>query len=256
MDKNRIEKFSYSSEDRVELLENNTNTKLFDYEFNDIIYIPETVLYDIDGNLVMPTDFQPPINGIANLYNKDGLEQISIPYKNGYITGTSTIYHDNTKVISSISNYKENKLDGECMSFSENGHIASKETFKNGIKEGLQELFYDNEQLKAKSNFVNNIETVQEVYLEDGTNLIKDFNYWLNDFYEPEYDCFIVDNFLNWHSSILCAALEKLEKGLHIKNPSDIEKAANDFFNMFRLEKFVETKQLFESMFEPLNDGY
>lgn len=149
------------AKESLNVTEESTNEELFDYAFNNIIYVPDTTFYDATGNLLKPNGFQPPQNGIVILYSKDGFEQINIPYINGKITGTSIIYYDNTKVIASISNYKEDKLDGESMCFSETGHIERMENFNNGVKEGLQELFYKNKQLKSKSNFMDNLETVQ-----------------------------------------------------------------------------------------------
>jgi antitoxin component YwqK of YwqJK toxin-antitoxin module len=61
--------------------------------------------------------------------------------KNGKLEGEVLSYAENGQ-LKSKGNYKNDKLEGEMLSYHENGQLKSKLNFKNGKKEGEQ-LFYD-----------------------------------------------------------------------------------------------------------------
>jgi antitoxin component YwqK of YwqJK toxin-antitoxin module len=87
-----------------------------------------------------------------------------VQIKNGEIKE----YYENKKV-KSITNYKNDKLNGRHAMFFENGNQEIEENFVNSSYEGVKKEWYENGNLKEESNFKNNKkEGVCKFYYSNG----------------------------------------------------------------------------------------
>lgn len=65
-------------------------------------------------------------------------------------------YHKSSKVLMTVENYKNGKLEGTRTIYYPNAQVAEEMTYKNGLKEGLYKKIGQDGTLLEESNFINN----------------------------------------------------------------------------------------------------
>lgn len=78
-----------------------------------------------------------------------------IQYSNGKQHGYDILYSSNTMQFK--HNYKNDKYDGEQLTFHNNGDISAKAYYKNGMIDGIAQSYYKNGQIKRTTFYKNNI---------------------------------------------------------------------------------------------------
>lgn len=130
---------------------------LYRYELSNI-YIDEDLLYDKNKNLVIPSFYEHPKNGVMKLYLKEGSLYMSISYKNNKKNGFTKCYSKKTKKISWEENYTNDLLDGITKNYYNNGTLKKEETFVMGVKEGWEHSYNEDEgYLEEAIMYANNV---------------------------------------------------------------------------------------------------
>ena len=90
-----------------------------------------------------------------------------IYYKN--IPFTGEMLTDNNLYGKTKANYKNGKKDGLSEIYYENGQLKQKENYKDGALDGLSEIYYENGQLEHKANYKKGLlDGLSETYYENG----------------------------------------------------------------------------------------
>lgn len=124
-------------------------TKYYNYEGKHIASIfydlGEPVSYKVLNAQGELGDQQKIVQGNAKIESKypNGRLALSINFEKGIRQGKAEVRQENGQPIS-ITNYKNDKLDGERLQYYENGKIFKKENFKMGDFHGSVEVFEDN----------------------------------------------------------------------------------------------------------------
>ena len=90
-------------------------------------------------------------------------------------TGVGEDHHDNGQLAKRV-NYKNGLLDGLSESYDGEGNLREKRTYKDGEHDGLWESFRDVGQLSFKRNFKNGVMRYEEKYYKNG-QLKHKFNF-------------------------------------------------------------------------------
>lgn len=135
------------------------------YMFGDICETSDR-LYDEQGNLIVPTLYTHPQNGIMKIYTYSGNLLLEIPYKNKKMNGEIKWYYKDTDAIIKILNYKDDVADGITKSFYKDGKLRFISHFKNGMlkriceynKEGtlICDMEYENFERNGKTIYYHN----------------------------------------------------------------------------------------------------
>lgn len=178
--------------------------EIFRYNFDDI-YEGENRLYYSNGELIIPTLYKHPKNGVIKIYLPSGYLYMEISYKNNLKDGMAKCYFKDSKQIDWKQNYTKDKLDGITKRYLRNGQLLREETFINGVKNGwentyhqtegyleIQEMYannkkngpalkyYSNGQIKHEAYFKNDKqEGITKQYYETGE--LELIGYWKND---------------------------------------------------------------------------
>ena len=75
----------------------------------------------------------------------------------------TTIDNSPRVILVSVTNYKNNELDGLHETWSKNGQLKSRTNYKNGELDGPYEVWYANGQLESRVNYKNRIITFNEI---------------------------------------------------------------------------------------------
>jgi TonB family protein len=67
------------------------------------------------------------------------------------------------------SRYSERKLDGKCLNFYKNGGLWVETTYQNGLKQGKQNVFYENGKLKRSLDWIADSMASVAVFSKDGS---------------------------------------------------------------------------------------
>ncbi len=183
---------------------NYDENEIMRYDFGDI-YEDEDRLYYSNGELIIPTLYKHPKNGVMKIYLPSGYLYMEISYINNLKDGITKCYFPNSKQISWQQNYTKDKLDGITKNYLRNGQLLREETFVHGVKEGcentyhptegyleIQEIYannkkngqafkyYPNGQIKHEAYFKNDKqEGITKQYYETGE--LELIGYWQND---------------------------------------------------------------------------
>ena len=105
-------------------------------------------------------------------------------YKDDLLDGKYICYRSGSDLIDYETNYSKGLQHGECKNYNENGTLAYKEYYNNGIlvkredynNESLcKEEYYENETLREK--YYRNGKLIKECYYNHGTLISENFNY-------------------------------------------------------------------------------
>lgn len=121
-------------------------------------------------------------NDTINLLDKDSLKQgvwkefwangdlkSEVIYKNNKKQGLEIKWFDLPDCVEQEAYYKDGKLEGPCINYSKKCKKDFFETFKNGIKEGLELSYYPNGNIKAEGTFKKgNLNGYYKVYDKKG----------------------------------------------------------------------------------------
>ena len=114
---------------------------LYRYEIGDV-FLDEDLLYDKNKNVIIPSFYTHPKNGIMELYLPNGNLFMSISYKNNKKNGFTKCYSKKNQKLLWEQNYTNDKLDGITKKYYSDGSLEREETFIMGIKEGVDK-YYD-----------------------------------------------------------------------------------------------------------------
>lgn len=121
-------------------------------------------------------------NDTINVIDKDSLKQgvwkefwsngdlrSEVTYKNNKKQGLEINWYDEPDCVEMEAYYKDGLLDGPSINYSKKCKKEFFETFKNGIKEGLELAYYPNGHIKAEGNFKKgNLNGYYRVYDKKG----------------------------------------------------------------------------------------
>ncbi len=200
-----IIKFVNSNDIRYEIIEGNYNDdgdEILRYDFGDI-YLGYDRLYYGNGELIIPTLYEHPKNGVSKIYTAEGYLYLEISYKNNKKDGTAKCYFENSKQIRWTQNYTKDKLNGITSCYGQDGQLTTEITFVNEVKCGwvkfyiegvlIQEQMYTNDkkngqsfkyfpngQIKHEAYFKNDKQIgISKQYYETGE--LELLSYWKND---------------------------------------------------------------------------
>jgi antitoxin component YwqK of YwqJK toxin-antitoxin module len=118
-----------------------------------------------EGAVIATREFNPKDNSAYTIiYNQKKNKVSEGKTVNKLHEGEWKYYHQNSKVLMTIENYKNGKLEGVLQAFYPDGKIAEETTYKNGVKNGpykkyttkgivLEESTYKNGELDGKAVF-------------------------------------------------------------------------------------------------------
>ncbi len=132
--------------------------EIFRYNFEDI-YVDEDEdrLYYGNGELIIPTLYNHPKNGVNKIYTPEGYLYFEISYKNNLKDGITKCYFQDSKQINWQQNYTKDKLNGITKKYSKGGMLLHEETFVNGIKQGWEKSYNPkNGYLEKQEMYANN----------------------------------------------------------------------------------------------------
>lgn len=130
--------------------------EIFRYNFDDI-YEGENRLYYSNGELIIPTLYKHPKNGVIKIYLPSGYLYMEISYKNNLKDGMTKCYFKDSKQIDWKQNYTKDKLNGITKSYLRNGILLKEETFVNGVKQGWDNSYNEEDgYLETKEMYANN----------------------------------------------------------------------------------------------------
>ena len=127
------------------------------------------------------------LHGVKLCYNKhEGNEiknnlKIKYNYVNGIKCGEYFEYHENGS-IRGICNYLDDKLNGLCKNYDQNGTIRLLYNYVNGLKCGEYINYYNDGKIKFKCNYVNGLKCGEYIRynktdVQDEQQILKNYNY-------------------------------------------------------------------------------
>lgn len=147
--------------------------------------------YDSNNTLIKElyyTKTEPPyeLQGSYKRWNKYKNLIEDLNYKNNKLEGTCLYYQDDGKRLIKKEIYSEGMLNGTCEYFQEDGTHYSIVEYKNDKKNGNYKLFYKNSILYVECNYLNDLKHgVYKEYYEN-SKLKSSMSYY-NDLLEGEY---------------------------------------------------------------------
>lgn len=130
--------------------------------------------FDKQANLIKKFDYKNDmLDGLYCEWMKGGRISKKQVYKEGKLDGKSLVYYDRGS-IQEESEYKEGKRHGVTIWYSYvergQGPKAVMYTYKDGLFEGLQEVYYEDGKIKSSKMFSDNVQNGAAVeYYEDGS---------------------------------------------------------------------------------------
>lgn len=129
---------------------------------------------DKSGYIVKKEEYKDgKLHGESCQWFRSGRLSKKQEYKNGKLDGKSIICYDKG-FIQEESEYKDGKRNGVTIWYSYadkgQGPKAAMYTYKDGVFEGIQEIYYDDESLKSTKMFSNNVANGPAIeFYEDGS---------------------------------------------------------------------------------------
>lgn len=137
-------KYAEINDIEYEYISGHEGGEYYRYELGDI-FLDDDLLYDKNKNIIIPSFYKHPINGVMKIYLRNGNLYMSISYKNNKKNGFTKCYSKKTKKIVWEQNYTNDKLDGIIKNYYSDGSIEKEETFVNGVKQGWENSYNENE---------------------------------------------------------------------------------------------------------------
>lgn len=113
--------------------------------------------YNTDGKLEKKTSIKNwERNGPSITYNKDGLIQAVINYKNNKLDGPYILYRNGKPSI--LFTYKDGVKEGKSESYWDDGKIFIRSMYKEGEKDGIETIYSKNGTISEKKFYRNGVE--------------------------------------------------------------------------------------------------
>ncbi|SNR60702.1 toxin-antitoxin system YwqK family antitoxin [Flavobacterium sp. ov086] len=108
------------------------------------------------GDVVATRDFSANDGSAYNIFYDQNKNKVS----EGEVIGRSNegewkYYHKASKVLMTLENYKNGKLEGSRTVYYPNAKVAEEMTYKNGLKEGIYKKYGQNGTLLEQTTYVN-----------------------------------------------------------------------------------------------------
>lgn len=108
------------------------------------------------GDVVATRDFSANDGSAYNIFYDQNKNKVS----EGKVIGRSNegewkYYHKASKVLMTLENYKNGKLEGSRTVYYPNAKVAEEMTYKNGLKEGIYKKYGQNGTLLEQTTYVN-----------------------------------------------------------------------------------------------------
>ena len=162
-----LEELDFKTEDGAEVvyLEDGTlfsgAVKIPDEQYREIIYFYKNgkkdgtaISYDDNHNIRLEISYKNGLkNGVEMLFYPNGKPQYQKTYKDDRLNGEEILFFESGQPMKR-SVYADNVLNGEVRTFTEDGNLAAIQNYKNGIKEGVEQII-ENNRLKQENVYVN-----------------------------------------------------------------------------------------------------
>jgi len=107
------------------------------------------------------------LEGTIKIFQRNNIISM-IDYKNGKKEGPFTLFNPKSGIAFKTGFYKNDKINGDVFIYDDKSALIGKETYTEGILDGLKESYYPTGQLLKQQLYKDNKEVITKIYFRSG----------------------------------------------------------------------------------------